>query len=117
MVVVEDAGRRAAQRLDGGGETALELVVVVGIEDIVLAVVLVLDDGIGRSEASFQQFARALPFHAAPVRVGGPFQEGGGEVLPLRPDSLVDQGLKPCPVSSRLGPEDAKRGGLPGLCL
>ena len=42
MVVVEDLGLAARQMPHGGGQAALELVVVVAVEQVVLAIVLVV---------------------------------------------------------------------------
>ena len=51
MIAVIKARGGTLQRLDGRRQAALELVVVVGIENVVLAVVLIVEDGIDRREA------------------------------------------------------------------
>ena len=51
MVVVEDLRLAAGQVAHGGGEAALELVVVVAVEQVVLAIVLVVQDQLDAGQA------------------------------------------------------------------
>ena len=51
MVVVKDLGLAAGQMADGGGKAALELIVVVAVEQVVLAIVLVVQDQLDAGEA------------------------------------------------------------------
>ena len=53
VVVVVDDRLISAQASHGGGQPPLELVIVVAIEEIVFAIVLVVDDGIDRPRGGF----------------------------------------------------------------
>src|SRR5258708_31192460 len=80
MVVVVDrrvAPRKAANR---GGETAFELVIIVAVEQIVFAIVLVVDDGVGGGESLLKQ--AALPFSLGAGAIGplAPAEIGIGEI-------------------------------------
>ena len=108
----------ALERVDRRRDTAFELVVIVAVEDVVFAVVLVLDDGLSRLQPRLK--ARSVPcarFFA--VGVGGPFQIGLAEVRAALPEAFVDHGLKACAVGPRFRAIDPRSGGGFGgiLCL
>ncbi len=77
----------AGKMSDGDGETAFELVVIVAVEDVVLAVVLVVDDRLRDGEARAEKRAFFSPLAA-----------------------FVDQRLQTGTVSTRLRAEDAVTG-------
>ena len=84
-----DARRAAAQGLHGRGEAAHELVIVVGIQNIVLAVVLGLRHQIDVLEALGEIAARALAFGAAAIGVAAPVEIDVGEIGAIVPAALV----------------------------
>ena len=84
MVVVEDLRLAAGQMAHGGGEAALELVVVVAVEQVVLAIVLVvqdqLDAGAGAARARLARRGRRCRGH----RRGRPRRARRGRDRPRR---------------------------------
>src|SRR3546814_14295179 len=83
------------------------MVVVVGVEQIVLAVVLVVDDGLDLLQAVLEQPLRGLPAGAGAVGVAAPGEVGLGEVRGLLPASLVAERLQAGAVGPGLGAEHA----------
>ena len=96
---------------------ALELVVVVAVQEVVLAVVLILYHRLDRAEAAFEErVLRGTPF----ARAVGPAAPGNvslGEVAGVRPAALVDQCLQAGTVGAGLRAEDAVRGQAPSPAL
>ncbi len=72
---------------------AFELVVVIGIENVVFPVVLIVDHGVDRLETGFQFRPGPGAFRAVAIDVAVPDQEGVGKVDSLIPDAFVDQRL------------------------
>ena len=103
--------------LDGGGDAAFELVVIVAVEQVMLAVVLVLDHGIHRGEAIGEQLSFAVALHTAAIGVAAPVEIDIGQIAAFVPDFLVDHGLKPGAVSARFRSEHAGAGAAGGLCF
>ena len=101
---------RAAQGLDGGRHAALELVIVVGVEKVVLPVVLVLHHRVGLGESGGEIVARGLAVLPRPVGVAAPVEEGGGEIAAPFPQPFVDHRLQSGPVGAGFGTEDPPRG-------
>ena len=67
MVVVLGGGLAAGQDLGGRHEAALELIVVVAVEQVVLAVVLVVDHGLDVARAARRSASRSgVPAALAP---------------------------------------------------
>src|SRR5262249_33642257 len=112
MVVVVD--RRAAPRelLHGGGKPALELVVVVAVEEGVLAGCLVVEDGIDLGEPALERLVPGGALGGGAVGVAAPGDVGAGEIAAGLPAALVDQSLQASAIGARLGAEDAKAGAL-----
>src|SRR3546814_11249150 len=79
------------------------MVVVVGVEQIVLAVVLVVDDGLDLLQAVLEQPLRGLPAGAGAVGVAAPGEVGLGEVRGLLPAALVDERLQAGAVGTEIG--------------
>src|SRR5258706_14691826 len=110
MVVVIDRRAGAAERRPRGREPALELVVVVAVEQIVLAVVLVVDHRVDRAEQALEALARRQPLGAAAVAVtaagvAAPHQIGLGGGPRVPPAALPDHGLQAAPTGARPRPE------------
>ena len=55
MVIVVDLGLVARQMTHRRGDAALELVIVIAVQDVVLAVVLVVEDQLDRGEPLLEQ--------------------------------------------------------------
>src|SRR3546814_9072842 len=83
VVIVVDDGPRAGEVLHRRRQAALELVVVVGVEQIVLAVVLVVDDGLDLLQAVLEQPLRGLPAGAGAVGVAARSDEHTSELQSL----------------------------------
>ena len=73
-------GAAPRKRLDCRREPAHELVIVVGIENVVLAIVLGLRHQRRRLEPLGEIVARALPLGAAAIGVAAPVEKGVGKV-------------------------------------
>ncbi len=93
MVVVVDRAIASLQRGHRRRRAAFELVIVVGVEQVVLAVVLVLHNGLGLTQPCLEARAIAHAFHARAICIATPFKVGFGEIRLVAPDPLVDQGL------------------------
>src|SRR5260370_41292817 len=91
-------------------EAALKLVVIVAVEQVVLAVVLVVEHRVGAGEAGFEEAAPGLALAAGAVGPLAPAEIGVGEIAVVLPDPLVDQGLQTGAIGSRPGAEDAVAG-------
>ena len=102
MVVMVDDRLLSAQLLDRSGESSLELVVVVAVEDVVLAIVLVLDHRFYLPEACRKVAPCRRTICAGPVCISTPFQVDFAELLPVVPDVLIDQCLQAGAVGSGL---------------
>ncbi len=57
MVIVIDRAILALKRVNGRGGAALELIIIVAVQDVVFAVVLILDDGIRLFQPRFEPVA------------------------------------------------------------
>src|ERR1043166_534758 len=107
MVVVVNGRHAPRQMPHGEREPTFELVVIIAVEEIVLAIVLVVQYSLGRREAGFQQLALGLPLAARRVSPLPPAEIGVGELGIVLPDALVEQRLQASAVSAGLRPEDA----------
>src|SRR5437763_7244440 len=90
----------------GEREPALELVIVVAVEQVVLAIVLVVQDSVGRGEARLEQAALGPSLAAGAIGPLAPAKIGLGEIAVLPPDPLVDQGLQTGAIGPGLRPEN-----------
>ena len=70
MVVVPDRRLIAGQMPDRRRQPALELVVIVAVEDVVFAVVLIVDHRLDLAQLAAQGLARRLALHPLAVGVG-----------------------------------------------
>src|SRR5262245_5208908 len=107
MVIVIDGRLLARSLLDGRGHAAFELVVIVAVEEIVLAVVLIVDDGFDRLEAGLESFPACASLVPSSISIGAPKEIGSGKVGSLVPKLLVNQDLEACAIGARLGAEDS----------
>src|SRR3954468_13332312 len=115
MVVVIDSDRPSRQVPYRDCQPALELVVIVAVEQIVLAVVLVVQHGVGLGEPRLEQAALRLALTAGTVGPAAPAEIGVGQIGIVLPDPLVDQCLQSGAVGSRLRPEYPVAGAVGGL--
>ena len=93
-----DARRFPAQALHRGGEAAHELIIIVGIENIVLAIVLALRDEIDGREPLGEIVPRGLALDAAAIGIAAPVEIDVGEIAAIIPAAFVDQAAcRPAP--------------------
>src|SRR5208337_4394154 len=99
----------ARQGADGGDHATVELQVIVAVEDVMLAVVLVVQRDLHTDEPPSKQVAGVDALLVDRVRIAAPvnvcFRQVGGAI----PVLLVDQRQDPRTVALRLGTEDAVR--------
>ena len=91
----------------------MELEVVVGVEDVVLAVVLVLGGDLHPCQHRLELGARVDAVVVGRVGVAAPVDVGLGEVGVGLPVPLVDQRQDAGAVAARLRAEDAVAGAAP----
>ncbi len=113
---VSDARRHPAQGLDRRRQAAHELVIVVGIQDVVLAIVLRLRHQVGGGQPRTEIVACSRAVEAAAVGERAPREIDIGNVSPIAPAALVDQRLQAGTIGARLGAEHAIAR-LPLRCL
>ena len=96
---------------------AFELVVVVTVEQVVLAIVLVVQHRLDRPEPGLGEPALGAALAAGGVSVLAPFEQGIRQLGLVIPGALIDQRLQPGAVSARLRTEDAIAGAVRGVLL
>ena len=107
----------ATQVFHGGGQTALELVVVVGVEDVVFAVVLVVQHRVEPGHAAFETRARGCPVFALAIGKGAGAQVGLGDVVRVVPAPAVHEFLHAGPITAGAGAKHAPGGLSLGLFI
>src|SRR6185437_985194 len=95
-------------------EPALELVVVVAVEDVVLAIVLVVDDRLGDGEPCAEEIALGGALRAGAIGEAAPGEISLGKIAVALPAALVDERLQTGAVGARLRAEDAMTGAARG---
>ena len=110
MVVVIDARAEAGEFFDRREQAAFELVIVVAVEQVVLAVVLVLDHRFDRTQPFLEEAAFGMALRVGAVGITAPDQIGFGKIGTVLPALFVDQRLQPGAIGSRLGAEDTVAG-------
>ena len=85
-----DAGRAGALGFHGGGEAAHELVVIVGIENVVFAVVLRLRHQIDAGEPLAQIATRRGALEPPAIGVTAPCKIDVGDIASAVPAALVE---------------------------
>src|SRR6185312_9824839 len=115
MIVVIDRRRHTREMADRDCEPALELIVIVAVEQIVLAIVLILDDGFDGFEPRTEKRLRLLPRRAGAISEAAPGEISLGEIARIGPAALVDQRLEPRAIGTRLRAEDAETGAALGF--
>ena len=117
VVAMVAGGLVTAQGFHGGQHAALELVVVVGVEQIVLAIVLVLQHRLHLAQTLGKLLAGCGAFIGATVGVATPVQVDLGQVLAALPQAPVNRALHACAIGARLGAKDAPAGLLGRCCF
>ena len=97
-----DGSGLALQAGNGCCRASFKLVIVIAIEQVMLAVVLVLNNGFHLSEAGLKPFAIFIAGTAMAIGIASPFQIGGAKICLSVPDALIDQCLQASPIGSRL---------------
>src|SRR3954451_8047370 len=115
MVVVVDRHRAARQVPYRDCQPALELVIIIAVEQIVFAVVLVVQHGVGFGESRFEQAALRPALPAGTVGPAAPAEISVGQIGIVPPDPLVDQCLQTGAVGPWLRPEYPVSGAAGGL--
>ena len=105
----------AAQVAHGRRHAALELVVIVGIEQVVLAVVLVVHHEIDAGQTPREVLAGLGAVVLLAVGVAAPLAKGARQVGVFLPGAAVDQALQAGAVGAGFGPVNAVAGAAPGL--
>ena len=98
----------AGQGPDGRDHAAVVLEVVVGVEDVVLTVVLVLDRHLDGGEAAAHGAGRRHAHAGAAVAVAAPRLVDRGQVVVGAPVARLQKRQDARPVGPGLGPEDAR---------
>src|SRR5207237_10591957 len=91
-------------------EAALELVIIVAVEQIVLAIVLVVQHRFRYREARLKQLAFGAAFATGGIGPLTPAEVGVSKIRLILPDPLIDQRLQSGAVGARLRAEDAIAG-------
>src|ERR1700730_518126 len=108
-------GRAAAKLFNSGLESALELKIIIRIEDVVFAIVLILMHDLDFSEPRAEQ-ADLLSCAAIAVEcVSAPFAKTFRQIAFRVPVSSVEERQQSRAVGARLGAENAKRGAPSGF--
>ena len=95
MVVVIDRGTRTAKLLGRGRHAALELIIIVAVEQIVLAIVLVLHDRLDRAQSFLENAALGSSFLAGTIGITAPDEIGFGQIRAPFPSLLIDDCCSP----------------------
>ena len=114
-VAVVQGGQRARQQLHRGPHAAVELVVVVGIQDVVLAVVLVVQHGLQATQALLERATRRQAVPVLPVGKGPGMQVSLRQVGAALPAATHDLFLHTRPIAAGARPEHPPGGVPPGL--
>src|SRR5687768_4068013 len=107
MVIVIDLWSRSRHFLDGSTHAALELIIVVGIEQVVLAVVLIMHYRLDALEAFGESALVIGTGIARAIGISPPGDIGAGKIGTFRPQSLIDQCLEAGTIGAGLRAEDA----------
>src|SRR6266851_8371789 len=110
MIAVPDRRLAAGEVADGDRKAALELVVIVAVENVVLAIVLVVHDCLGCGEAVAEERHFGGTLGAAAIGIAAPGEIGLGEIAIALPAALVDERLQTGAVGARFRAEDAVAG-------
>ncbi len=105
MVVVIDLGPDTRDMFDRRRHAALELVVVVAIEQVVFAIVLVLHHGLDRAQAFLEQPAFRLALLTCSIGIATPDEITLGEIGAVGPAFFVDQCLQARAIGAGLEPK------------
>src|SRR6056297_1951422 len=108
MVVVIDRPILPLQRADGGRGPALELVVIVAVQQVMLAVVLILHDRLSLPQPRLEPLAVGPALFSGAVSVAAPGQISLRQIGLVGPEPLVDHRLQPRAIGAGLGALDPR---------
>ena len=111
MVTEQQRRLRAGQMTHSCRHATLKLVVVVGVEQVVFAVVLVVHHQVDTRQAAREGVACVAAVVVLAVGVAAPVEVGGGEVGVLIPVATIDQSLQ----SGAVGPGAGAENAVPGV--
>ena len=94
MVVVIDPDWRTFQGFDGSREAAFELIIVVAVENVVLAIVLILENGVEAAQARLEGPALGTALQPRAIGILPPLNIAFRELVLALPNALIDQRLK-----------------------
>ena len=128
VIIVIDRHGLARQGAGGDRHATFELIVIVRIQQVMLAVVLVVQDRLNLAQSALQPRTVGCPLLSRAIGITAPGQIGLRQISVGGPALLVNQGLQPRAIGPRLGAKDARAravlGGLAvhpvctqGLCL
>ena len=107
MVIVVEGGQMTAGSLHRRSQATLELVIVVAVEQIMLAIILIMNNGLNPSQQPVELFGLESGRGGAAIGIGGiggaaPGTVGRGEVAATLPLARIDERLQPRAIASRL---------------
>src|SRR6202051_2459035 len=97
---MRDARRFSAQALHGGREAAHELIIIVRVQNIVLAVVLAVRDEIDGREPLGKILSRGFALDPATIGITAPVEIDASQIAAIVPAAFVDQGAE---ASAKIG--------------
>ncbi len=117
MVVVVGLGRLPAQVPNRRERAAFELVIIIAVEDVVLAVILIVDHSLNIPQLPAQSLPRCAPSDPLAISVGRPAQERFRQLGGIFPRPTVDQRLQARAIGTGFGAKNAKAGLARGIGL
>ena len=108
MIAVIQARSRAFQCFDSSRQATLKLLVIIGVEDIMLAIVLRLEYRIDAGQSRCQEVARRRSLHPAAIGEAAPRKVGIGKIAPSIPYAFVDHRLQTGAIRAGSGAEYAR---------
>ena len=117
MVIVIDGGPGAGEFGDSCRHAAFELIVIIGIEQIMLTIVLILYNSLDPRKPLLEEVPRRRALFSGTVGIAAPDEEGFSQIVGIPPATLIYKRLQAGPVGTGLGAEDAEGRGPLSLCL
>ena len=115
MIVVKDRRLATGEKTDGRGGATLELVIVIGIQDVMFAVVLVVHYQFGACETALESRVLRRSLGTRAVGIAAPSDISACQIAVILPTAFVDQRLQAGPVCAGLGTEHPRAGPQSGL--
>ncbi len=107
MVIMIAERRAPRQMLDRRRDPALELTIIIAVEQVMLAIVLILDEGVGLRQPLREQSSFRIALDPAAISIAAPIQIDVRKVRLIMPQPLVDHRLQARAISAGLRPKDA----------